>query len=63
MDDKEAKVPVKVLITLHLIALIAVVFIFSVPVVFYLISIILIYTILRFVWIGLKKIFRKNHDE
>lgn len=60
---KDASTGTRVLARLHLILLTALVFIFSVPAVFYLVAVVCAYIILRIIWRILRRIFRRSHTE
>lgn len=62
-QKEEAKTSLKVLITAHFLLLAGIVFIFSVPVAFYILAAVLAYTALRTIWSILRRIFRRNHEE
>ena len=61
--EKDSESRAKIVSKAYLFALIAVVFIFSVSIAFYICLLIIFYIILRTIWKILKRIFRKKHEE
>lgn len=62
-SQRETESKAKVFSVLHLWILHAIIFIFSVSVVFYLLAVVVSYILLRFIWRILRRLFRKKYEE